>query len=54
MKPGVYVAVEVGIVDTEPAEPEVVTMWPEENLLVTEKGHEVLTKDVPNDLWIIK
>jgi len=54
LKPGMYVAVEVGIVDTEPAEPEVVTMWPEENLLVTETGHEVLTKGVPNDLWIIK
>jgi len=54
IKPGMYVAVEVGIVDTEPAEPEIVTMWPEENLLVTKTGHEVLTKDVPNDLWVIE
>lgn len=54
LKPGMYVAVEVGIKDTEPAEPEIVIMWPEENLLVTETGSDILTKDVPNDLWVIE
>ena len=53
LKPGMYVAVEVGIVDTEPPVAEIGTMWPEENLLITETGHEVLTRDVPNDLWVI-
>ena len=54
LKPGMYVAVEVGIVDTEPPVAEIGTMWPEENLLITETGHEVLTRDVPNDLWVIE
>jgi Xaa-Pro aminopeptidase len=54
LKPGMYVAVEVGILDNEPAEPEIVKMYPEENLLVTETGYEMLTKSIPNDLWIIE
>ncbi|MEI9475209.1 MAG: Xaa-Pro peptidase family protein [Deltaproteobacteria bacterium] len=54
LKAGMYVAVEVGLLDNDPAEPEFVKMYPEENLLVTKAGYEVLTKDVPNDLWVIK
>ncbi len=54
LKPGMYLSVEVGIVDTEPDEPEITIMMPEENFLVTETGYEMLTKDVPNDLWVIE
>jgi Xaa-Pro aminopeptidase len=51
LQPGIYLAVEVGVKDPDY---EVTLMWPEDNLLVTEDGCEILTEDLPRELWVVE
>ncbi len=50
LKEGMYLAVEVSAFDAP--EFRVIGGFPEDNILVTEDGHEVLSKGIPNHLWI--
>ena len=51
LKSGMYLAVEVGVKDPEG---EITLMWPEDNLFVTENGCEILTEDLPRELWVVE
>jgi len=50
IREGMYLAVEVSAFDAP--EFRVIGGFPEDNILVTKDGYEILTKDVPNHLWI--
>ena len=50
LQEGMYLAVEVSAFDAP--EFKVIGGFPEDNVLVTKEGHEILTRDIPNHLWI--
>lgn len=51
LQAGMYIAVEVGVKDPDY---EVTLMWPEDNLFITEDGCEILTEDLPRELWVVE
>ena len=50
LQPGMYLTVEMGVKDPDN---ELTLMWPEDSLLVTETGCEILTEDLPRELWVV-
>jgi Xaa-Pro dipeptidase len=53
LKPGMYLAVEVAAPDLDSPVPRCALMMPEDNLIVTEQGHDNLSKKLSKELWII-
>jgi Xaa-Pro aminopeptidase len=54
LKPGMYLAVEVAAPDLDSRVPRCAIMMPEDNVIVTEKGHDNLSKKLSKELWIIE
>ncbi len=54
LKPGMYIAIEVAAPYLDSTEQPCAIMMPEDNFIITEKGHDNLSAKLSKDLWIIE